>query len=56
MLELPQDDIVNVSGGADKSDPFYKVGHAVGETIKAAGEVAAVVALVIAGAATGRGA
>ncbi|MBN8948276.1 hypothetical protein ACVCL0_02930 [Rhodanobacter sp. UC4450_H17] len=55
MLELSQADIVNVCGGdvVDKSDPLYKVGHAIGETIKAVGEVAAVAALAIAAFATG---
>lgn len=53
MLELSQVDIVNVCGGTDKSDPFYKAGHAIGEAIKAVGEVAAVVSLIVAAAATG---
>ncbi len=54
MLELTRDNVENVCGGVDpivdKSDGFYKVGHAIGEGIKFIGAVGSLFAAGVAAA------
>ncbi|MDA3913989.1 hypothetical protein [Oleiagrimonas sp.] len=55
MLELSRNNVENVCGGVgpivDKSDVFYKVGHAIGEGIKFIGAVGGLFAAGVAAAA-----